>query len=49
MENSKTLKLFSCFLGREVLTLFAGLRGLKKKKAEEIVSRLLAWTGKRFD
>jgi len=28
-----------------VLTLFAGLRGLKKKKSEEIVTRLLGWTG----
>ncbi|KAL5252177.1 hypothetical protein ACHWQZ_G015086 [Mnemiopsis leidyi] len=36
---------FPYMTGREVLTLFAGLRGLKKKKAEEIVSRLLAWTG----
>ena len=28
-----------------MLTLFAGLRGLKKKKSQEIVTRLLGWTG----
>ena len=41
----KYTAVLSIFTGREVLTLFAGLRGLKKKKSEEIVTRLLGWTG----